>query len=98
MNACQFDLEKAMTTLAHTTAGALRRAAECVLMAFGVPVTRDMPADAVFLSMREGGDAIAAPPDFNPANGNFMLDSVFDMQGNLYGDDRHRRWQDQDLS
>lgn len=38
-----------MTHTALSATGALRRAAECVLMAFGVPVTRDMPVDAVFL-------------------------------------------------
>ncbi len=40
-----------MTHTALSATGALRRAAECVLMAFGVPVTRDMPVDAVFLPM-----------------------------------------------
>ncbi|MFT3819873.1 MAG: hypothetical protein QM750_20045 [Rubrivivax sp.] len=44
-----------MTNTNFTLGGALRRVGECVLMAFGVPVQRDVPADAVFLPM--GADA-----------------------------------------
>lgn len=87
-----------MTTFA-TTAGALRRAAECVLLAFGVPVTRDMPADAVFLSMDDAGshrsralrhlhegtssDSVE-PMGINPANGLPMV-GITDVLGCQWG-------------
>lgn len=80
-----------MTSLVDTAGGALRRVAECVLMALGVPVTRDMPVDAVFLPnegrpelQRRWGRASRDEFDVNPANGLPMSGSV-DMLGNAWG-------------
>lgn len=89
-----------MTHTALSATGALRRAAECVLMAFGVPVTRDMPVDAVFLATERGCDSggrecldswsasrgTEVPPfATNPANGVPMLTPEIDVLGNPWG-------------
>lgn len=80
-----------MTSLVDTAGGALRRVAECVLMALGVPVTRDMPVDAVFLPNE--GEANARQPwgqaqneafNVNPATGLRMCGDV-DVLGNEWG-------------
>ena len=76
-----------MTHTALSATDALRRAAECVLMAFGVPVTRDMPADAVFLPM-DDENATTKPKGafaFNPATGAPMV-GAFDALGYAWGE------------
>lgn len=79
-----------MTHTALSATGVLRRAAECVLMAFGVPVTRDMPVDAVFLPVAAAqGQAAGCTREVdllnvNPANGAAMLGER-DEFGYLWG-------------